>query len=678
MRAVRATLLSAAIAACTALLPAAAQQQLRQVTVSQSRRTMAEIGVQQTAFDSTALRQSIAASMADVLTFHSSVFVKSHGRASLSTVAFRGTSPGHTQVTWNGMRINSPMLGTTDFSTLPAYFIDRASLLHGSSSVTETGGGLGGLVKLQSAPLTEAEGVHGQYVQGVGSFKTFDEFARLSWGNDHWQVSTRAAMSSSANDYPFTNHDKKENVYGPDHSIVAQYHPRERNRSGAFRDLNVMQQVHYSTLRGDRLGLSVWLTRSNRELPLLTTDYGTTAAFDNRQRETTLRAVASWHHSRPGWHTELRAGYAHTRLNYDYSREVSPGHMAAMTRARSRIHTIFGQAEGTWTPHPHWQLSLRADLHQQMVRSADRNVIKTDGGRAVVGYDKARPELSAAVSMRWQPGERAGLGAVIRQEWTGGRGYALIPALMGDVTLSRRGNVMLRASASRNYHTPTLNDLYFLPGGNPSLASERGLSWDCGISASHSTGVLERLSGSVNWFDSYIDNWIIWLPTGRGFFSPRNVKKVHAYGIEASAGLTLSPGRGWQLSLDGSLSWTPSVNRGTPMSEADESVGKQLPYVPRHSASVTGRLSWRGWSLCYNWAYYSERFTMSSNDYSLTGRLPDYFMSNVTVEKRLSLGRRVELQLKLAVNNLLNEDYLSVLARPMPGINLEGFAGISF
>ena len=111
------------------------------------KRPMKDIGVQRTRFDSVAMKENIALSMADVLTFNSSVFVKNYGRATLSTVAFRGTSPSHTQVTWNGMRINNPMLGMTDFSTIPSYFIDDASLLHGTSSVNETGGGLGGLVK---------------------------------------------------------------------------------------------------------------------------------------------------------------------------------------------------------------------------------------------------------------------------------------------------------------------------------------------------------------------------------------------------------------------------------------------------------------------------------------------------------------------------------------------------
>ena len=115
-------------------------------------RPMKEIGVQKTRLDTLVLHENIALSMADVLTFNTSIFVKQYGRATLSTVAFRGTSPSHTQVTWNGMRINSPMLGMTDFSMIPSYFIDDASLLHGTSSVNETGGGLGGAVKLSTRP----------------------------------------------------------------------------------------------------------------------------------------------------------------------------------------------------------------------------------------------------------------------------------------------------------------------------------------------------------------------------------------------------------------------------------------------------------------------------------------------------------------------------------------------
>mgnify|MGYP002422843964 FL=1 len=67
---------------------------------------------------------------------------------------------------------------------------------------------------------------------------------------------------------------------------------------------------------------------------------------------------------------------------------------------------------------------------------------------------------------------------------------------------------------------------------------------------------------------------------------------------------------------------------------------------------------------------------MSSNDHTLTGYLPPYYMSNIELEKQLHT-RPVDVSLKLAVNNLFNEDYLSVLSRPMPGINFEFFIGIT-
>lgn len=151
---------------------------------------------------------------------------------------------------------------------------------------------------------------------------------------------------------------------------------------------------------------------------------------------------------------------------------------------------------------------------------------------------------------------------------------------------------------------------------------------------------------------------------------------MHAYGVELKTNFAWQPVRGWYLDLNGSYSWTPSINSGEKMSPADKSVGRQLPYVPRHSASLTGRLSWRTWSFLYKWCWYSQRFTMSSNDFTFSGHLPPYFMSNVTLEKSLSF-KPVDLQLKLAVNNLFDEEYLSVLSRPMPGINFEFFIGIT-
>ncbi|MCS2983587.1 TonB-dependent receptor [Bacteroides xylanisolvens] len=118
-----------------------------------------------------------------------------------------------------------------------------------------------------------------------------------------------------------------------------------------------------------------------------------------------------------------------------------------------------------------------------MVRSEDKNIILQDGGKAIVGYDKGRVELSGSVSAKWQPIDRLGhVGGIAgRDVWFRlGSTHSGFSSL--TVSFPRKGNVMLKVSISRNYRFPTLNDLYFLPGGNPNLKNEQGFSYDAGVS----------------------------------------------------------------------------------------------------------------------------------------------------------------------------------------------------
>ena len=210
-------------------------------------RRLKDVGVEMTKLDTMVLHENISLSMADVLSKHSTAFVKSYGRATESLVEFRGTSPSHTQVTWNGMRINSPMLGTLDFSTVPAYFIDEANLYHGASSINLLGGGLGGAVEMVNKPAEKREwGM--QFVQGIGSFDTYDDFLRLNYANDRLSSSTRIVYSKADNDYKYTNLDKKTDVYDADGNWLYSYHPEERNKSGYFDVIIVI------------INLNVWIT----------------------------------------------------------------------------------------------------------------------------------------------------------------------------------------------------------------------------------------------------------------------------------------------------------------------------------------------------------------------------------------------------------------------------------
>ncbi len=666
---------AAYIALSLAALAAPAQQQLREVTVM-SRRPIRDIGIEQTRIDSAALRENIAQSLADVLAYNSAVFVKNYGRATMSTVAFRGTSPAHTRVTWNGLDLSSPMLGMVDFSTIPGQFVDRATLLHGSSGLTEATGGLGGALALSTEPDRDGRtGFTASYIQGVGSFSTFDEYLRLGWTRGRLSLSTRVSYASSPNDFSYRNHDKKENIYDDDHSIIGSYHPREKNRNGAYKDFNVLQEVRYDTGRTGRLGLSAWYASSDRQLPLLTTDYSDDRPYENRRREQTIRAVASWTSFYTNAKLSARGGYVHTWTAYDFRRDPGSGVLTTITRARSGINTFQARATLDFYPSDRWLFTAEVGTRHNTVRSVDGDA-STGGPEFATGYDRRRTELNLMASAKWRPSRRVGLSAVLRGDVGSDRSTPPVPAAFADVLLWPAINLLAKASVSSNYRVPSLNDLYYKPGGNPDLANEHGLTYDAGLSAQWGRSGSYTATVSASWFDSRVKDWILWLPTPKGFFSPVNIARVHAYGIEAAAGVQFTPARGWMADVSVNYSWTPSINRGHPRSPADQSVGKQLPYTPLHSASATARLSWRGWSLLYKWNCYSERYTMSSNAPSLTGRLPAYYMNGVTLERQFTL-RRVGLSAKLSVNNLFDEEYLSVLARPMPGINFEFFLGIT-
>ena len=282
-----------------------------------AQRRLKDVGVEMTKLDTVVLHENISLSMADILSKHSTAFVKSYGRATESLVEFRGTSPSHTQVTWNGMRINSPMLGTLDFSTIPAYFIDETNLYHGASSINLIGGGLGGAVEMVNLPV-EKKGWGMQFVQGIGSFDTYDDFLRLTYKNQRFTSSTRVVYSTSDNDYKYTNHDKKTDVYDQDGNWVTSYHPEERNKSGYFDDFHVLQELYYDAGKGHQLGASVWWTHSKRGLPFLSVDYKDDSDFKNEQRNNTLRTVLSWNRMKDKMKWAMKAGFAYADIGYEY------------------------------------------------------------------------------------------------------------------------------------------------------------------------------------------------------------------------------------------------------------------------------------------------------------------------------------------------------------------------
>lgn len=631
-----------------------------------ARRTLSAIGTQKTVMDSVAIRDDISKSMADVLSQSSSVFIKSYGRATLSTASFRGTAASHTQVTWNGMKLNSPMLGSVDFSLIPSYFIDDVNLYHGGSSVGVAGGGLGGAVTLANKPVAE-KGFGLSYTQGIGSFSTFDQYLRLTYGGERFSSSTRVFYGTSENDFSYTNYNKEIFTYDAEGNITGSYYPREKNRNGGFDDLHLMQELYYDAPKAGRFSLSAWHTASERGIPFLNTDYREETEHKFLQKDNTTRLTAGWEKIGTNSKLSARAGYSYTDFEYSYDSDVSQGDTQRMINSRNFIHTAFAKAGWERYSGDKWLFSADITANQNLVDSRDKNIRLKDGER-IIGYREARFDLSAFAAVRYRPTRRLGLALNLREELCGNELSPVIPAAFAEYVISEKYGIVAKASVARNYRYPTLSDLFTQPGGNRELLPEEGFTYDAGAEFSiGGNGV--SFKGEATYYDSYIKNWILWMPSNPPeVWSPRNVKEVRSSGVELKGKFDADLGRMWKLGIDANYTLANSVNRDDHRSPDDVSVGKQLPYVPKHSASVTGRLSWKGWALTYKFAHYSRRYTSTDNNDSPSGYLGSYYMNDVSLEKGFDTGW-AHISLKLAVNNIFNEQYEMILSRPMPGRN---------
>ena len=644
---------------------------LRTAVVSGSR-PLGQAGISRTEIDSIALKENISLSLAGLLAYNSSVFIKQYGRATLSTVSLRGTASSHTQVLWNGMKISSPMLGMADFSLIPAYFADRAEILHGPSSLQETGGGTGGAVILESR-LPDNPGAEVQYIQGFGSFLTADEFLRVSYKVRHFSTSTRLLLSTSKNDFSFVNMDKKEISYDGNMEIADSWHPVEKNRNGEFRDFHVMQELGYDLGNGNALTFSAWYMDSWRQIPPVSVDYGTTDII-NEQKESALRVVAGWTAERDAGKTEISAGCSLSELGYDNARDNGNGDWSWLTRAVSRTGTFMLKGKYSLYFAGKWMLATDVSAYFHSITSEDRSSLVPEGK----GYDVSAAEVSAAVSVKWQPVRRIGLSATLREEFFDRDFSPPVPAVNADFLVSRSWQLYLKGSASLNYRHPSLNDLYYVPGGNPDLGPESGFCYDAGYSLSKRIGRDMEVEAGGYWFDSMIDGWILWLPEGarKNFWTPVNMMKVHAFGVEQRVGTQWRFADGWNFRFNGNFTWSRSLDSSPSENVSDSSYGKQLPYIPEYSGSFTASLTWKNWSLLWKWCWYSTRYVMTSNEKTVSGSVPPYFMNDISIGKKLDF-RRVGLSVLLNIDNLFNERYVTVLSRPMPGINYEIYIGIT-
>src|SRR3972149_1839863 len=99
--------------------------EIKEVIITHKKVPADLIGFKSIAIDSSVTGNFSHETLADLLAQSSDISVKSYGVGGSATPSFRGTSASQTQLPWNNISINNPMLGQADLSLIPVGLIDK-------------------------------------------------------------------------------------------------------------------------------------------------------------------------------------------------------------------------------------------------------------------------------------------------------------------------------------------------------------------------------------------------------------------------------------------------------------------------------------------------------------------------------------------------------------------------
>lgn len=610
-----------------------------------------EAGMRSSRTDTLVLASKSGQSLAELLSENTPVFIKNHGRGALSTASFRGSAPSHTQVSWNGMNINSPMTGMVDFSLIPVYLMDDISLRHGAASLADRSGGIGGSVNLANR-FSWHKGLEFRYRQAFGSYGTFDEFLQAGGGNSVFQARTRIYHNRSRNNYPFTN----RAIAQINPANGQKTYPEDTNSHAGYLKYGILQEIAYRPHPNHSLTIRYWGQRGDRSIPRATSYEGPDKANLSRQIDKDHKVVADWKYTSHKQKLILRSGYTHKQLLFTFVNHIqgSGSHTDIFsTGTQQSFHNSLSWW-GAIGPNQSSDAGLVSAVHQVITHDSVSNR----------GYAKQRHEISAYFSWQVTLLKRVNLKALFRQDWVNGKNLPILPYIGLDFRPSASQGLIIKTSIARNHNNPSLNDLYWQPGGNPGLLPEEGISYEAGMQFFTSPGRFQ-VNAEITAFRSDIKNWIVWLPSFKGYWEPMNISRVLSNGLESAIQLTGRVGP-VDLRLNCTYAFTRSLNLGNRSEWGDESHGRQLVFIPIHSGNVFVHASYKGFYLNFQHNSYSERFTTSNNDLTQRNRLYPYFMNDISAGKDFRL-KRMAILTELKTMNLFNEKYHSVLYQPMPG-----------
>lgn len=608
-------------------------------------RELSETGISPTKIDKLVLKVKELSSLSQLLSENTAVFVKSIGRGSMSTASFRGTTASHTKVSWNNVSLSSPMMGMVDMSLVPLAVADEVNVFCGAATMQKTENAIGGLVELNTRPIWQ-KSVSAKISTSLASFHTYDNLLQFRGGTEKFHAVTKIYDTRSRNDFKYHNSD------------IANGSMQKRENAD-YKMTGAVQELYFRTSDKSFISAKLWWQTYDRGVPGLTTNESGLLNNINRQNGNSIIASAAYKLYVGKSKFELSLGNNYQKQNYNAQSYVGGRGFYKLIDANSRANSIFVNAKYNYQIAEKLEFTASIKYNNHAVFTFDE--VRTEG------YDTTRHDYGATLALFAEPFKKFRCGLTLRQDFYDKTACPFLPSLFVEYKLPRRW--LVKTSVSKNHSVPTLNDLYYVPGGNPDLLPETAYTAELSLSKKINTADEKfAFNGEIGTNYGHVRNWIMWYPTSRGYWQPVNLEKVVAYGCEAKINSQIKITNKCSLTVSANYAYTHSTNLSAPRNENDKSIGKQLAYVPEHSANFFGRITAYGFYFYYQWNYFSSRYTSSAEETGILVEIYPYFMNDAGIGKEILL-HDFAIDLNFKVNNLFNETYRSVLWQPMPKIN---------
>ena len=559
--------------------------------------------------------------ISDLLSLNTPVIFKNYGPGQLSTVAFRGTSANHTAVLWNGLNINLPTLGQTDFSTIPVAGFDQLSVQYGSSASIVGTDAVGGSILLGSSK--PQAGLHVMIGRQQESFRNSQTQATIKYGtrlNNNWNFSGKTAAYDGSMNNKYRQPERNGEAISPSTTF----------QKGFVQDLFLSNNKH-------ELSAHIWLTDNKL------TNNPDNLAGRQMTRIKSYRTILRYQFE--GWN--VRTSWIRDIIDY------AVGDYSKLDHAVTDRYGIRGERTFEWKVG-------KSGSTIQMQTGGEFTHYKTQ----VENYE--RPLITENrsdffVLTRWQTTPRLLISANLRQAFVTGYNPPFTPSLGAEYRLVQKlpYSVKLKGSIGRSYRVPTLNERYWKDLGNPNIKSENGFNKEVGAEAGYVPNKIHSFTANFTAYHNRIDNWTYWNPANN--FRVENLQLVVARGVEMQLGWK---GNWEYLKFGSALNYALTNTSQEKIFDAYASdvVGKQLPHIPLHTGNVTMFMQYKSIRLTNQLQIISKRYTTADHSQSA----PAYLLENLILETNFN-GPHFGASLQARVNNISNTFYQTINGNPMPG-----------